>query len=44
MANRENKPYPKHKRIALLTTELAAVPDSLYHITRANRVIANVIQ
>jgi hypothetical protein len=22
VANRENKPYPKHKRIALLTAEL----------------------
>jgi predicted secreted protein len=42
VANRENKPYPKHKRIALLTTELAAVLVSLYHVTRANRVIAVV--
>jgi hypothetical protein len=25
-------------------TELAAVPDSLYHVTRANRVIAGVMQ
>lgn len=25
-------------------TELAAVPNSLYHVTRANRVIANVMR
>ena len=39
MANREHKPYPKHKRIALLTAELRCAFFTLYRIARRNPVI-----
>ena len=44
MASRGRISYPKQKRIALLTAELAAVLNSLYNVARASRVIAVVIQ
>ena len=39
VANRENKPYPKHKRIALLTPSCGGALFTLYQVTRRSRVI-----
>jgi hypothetical protein len=43
VANGENKPYPKHKRIALLTAEHAIGRFLTWNISRACRVMAVVL-
>ena len=42
VATRENKPYSKHKRIALLTRNCGGALFTLYKVIRRSRVIAVV--
>ena len=42
MVNREHRPYPKHKRITLLTVELRWFAFTLNMVTRRNHTIAVV--